>query len=151
MHNSKKGGIASEEVAGLLIVMFVAAIVFSALYIIDSLKQKQKQQQVETNLEEVNANNNLVYFLRYQVQGDNLVADLINDAYLINNYQQLESIPKNFFGNLYGPRSLSYDVIINGKSMNSVVFLGKPIESNAEIPLFGQGSLKIELYIGQAG
>lgn len=146
----KKGGLAVEELPGILFVMFVAVIVIFAFYIIIAFNQSHKQKQVEASFGNLNANYNLNYFLRLQLEDNKNIIDLISDAYLKKEYEQLKTLSSNFFGDIYYTKSLRYDILIDGKSMNSESFIIEA-SSTIPIPIITKESQKVELVVGKSG
>lgn len=148
MHKSKKGAIDVEEIPGILTVMIVATILIFVLIFLANFSQSQKSKQITISLDNIDANSNLVTFLRFQVQEDKIVADLITDAYLANDYKQLKTIFNNFFADIYAT-GFSYDLIIAGKSINSVNFIEKVAESSSQLPV-DREVIKVDLIIGKS-
>lgn len=135
LRKSKKGGIASEEVVGVVSVIFIALIVGVALFTINFLQGLKKQQQVEASVEEISANHNLFYFTKSNYE-----------ALSKKNYPQLTVASNNFFGGIYS--GASYDLTIGGTSLNSVRFTQKIAEATINTPLITKEVLEIRLIVG---
>ena len=151
IYNSKKAGLDAEELPGILTVMVLFVILVLVFYVINFFDQLQKQKQVEISFKELNANFNLNYFLLFQLEGDTTIADLISQAYLNNNYEQLKTLFNKFFGEIYDKQGLSYDLIIDGINMNSVNFVGKVTESSIQVPIINKRAITVKLLIGGSG
>lgn len=135
LRKSKKGGIASEEMVGVVSVLFIALIVGVALFTINLLQGLEKQQQVEASVEEIRANHNLFYFVK------------LNYGILSKKDSvQLRAAANNFFGSIYS--GASYDVIVGRTALNSVSFAQKIAEATIYIPLITKEALEIELIVG---
>lgn len=146
MHKSKKGGIAIEEVVGVLIVIFVAVILTFLFKYLNYLNESKISDSVSTEVERLEAHNNLIKFIKSS-SGDGIISDNISREYIVNNQAKLASISNDFFKNIYN----SYDVIIGGKSINNIHFTGQPISSFVTIPLENRYAVSIEFYVGQEG
>ena len=102
-----------------------------------------------TIFEDINTNHNLNYFLQLSVD-NNIVADLISESYLNNNYEKLKIVSNQFFSQIYSPKGLiGYDILINGKSLHSVEFEDEIAKSTSYIPLTNGEALQIELHVGE--
>lgn len=149
MNSSKKAGLAIEEVVGMLTVMFVAALFIFGYYQYESFKEEKKQKQVEIYFEDIDINYNLNRFLGWHLEDNRIVADLINEAIIKNDYRQLKKIADGLFNDIYTQRGLKYDLIINSKSLNSVVFIKKTARNSIKIPTFDKQVQEVELIVGR--
>ena len=149
MFKSKRGGVASEEIVGVIVVFFFAIIAIFAFIIADNINQSSKQKQVEASFEDLKADYNLNYFLRLQPENDKTLAEMINEAYTKNDYGQIKILFNKFFGDIYNTQGLNYDLVIGGKNLNHVLFTENVADSLAQIPLRTKQSLNVELIVGK--
>jgi len=147
---AKKGLFASDELAGLLVLMFVAIIAIFAFYIGNVLDQSKKQKQVEVSLDDLNVDYNLVSFLHFKYDEDKTIVDLISESYLNNDYEKLRDVSNKFFAGIYNEKGISYDLIIEDRSINSINFVGLIIQSSVQIPTMAEKVINVELVIGNA-
>lgn len=150
MFNSKKGLFASDQLAGALIIMFIATIAIFIFYSCNILDQSKRQKQVEVSFEDLNVDYNLASFLRFKVDGDKTIADLISESYLNNDYEKLREIFNKFFADIYDVKGMSYDLIIDDRSINSINFIGLITKSSIQVPIMTEKVINVELVIGNA-
>ena len=149
MLDSKKGGIDAEELPGLFVLILFLLVLILVLFSLNYLNESKKQQQVKISFEDINANHNLDYFLQLSVD-NKIVADLVSESYLNNNYEKLKMVSNQFFSQIYSPNSpIGYDILINGKSLNSAEFEDEIAKSTSHIPLINGEVLRIELHVGE--
>ena len=149
MYRHKKGALAIEEVTGVLIVMFVAVIVVFAFYIYNSISESHRQKQIVAAIDDLSADYNLNYFLRLQTEDNKIISDLINDAYINNDYSKLKSLSDIFFNEIYDKQGFGYSVTIGKKTITSTNLAEILTSSRAQIPLINGETLNVELSIGQ--
>lgn len=163
MYN-KKAGVAIEEIAGLLTVMFVAIFVILLFVFVEFISTKQITTDVENYQETIDSNDVLLYFLKIPIKsdlGDNM-ADFIVQSYINSDYSELENLVKEFFNEEYGTTNLPWDFIIitsSGKEVFGIKNRGqyftheeKYLLVSAIIPILRNGDveyLKIELILGE--
>lgn len=145
MDNSKKG-LAVEELVGMLTLMFIAVLLIFSFYLVNFFSESKKQEHVTTSFQNIDTGYNLIYFLMIPSAENKLNADLIEQAYLKNDYGQMKELPNKFFKDVYGEQS--YDVIIGGKSINEVHFTSNPSSTEVQIPTTTKQALTIGLFVG---
>ncbi|MBS3098545.1 hypothetical protein J4209_07170 [Candidatus Woesearchaeota archaeon] len=149
MLDSKKGGIDAEELPGLFVLILFLLVLILVLFSLNYLNESKKQQQVKISFEDINANRNLGYFLQLSVD-NKIVADLVSESYLNNNYEKLKMTSNQFFNQIYSPNGpMGYDISINGKSLNSAEFEDEIAKSTRHIPLINGEIVRIELHVGE--
>ena len=148
MFKSKKSALNTEDLAGIVIIMFIAGILIFSFTIFNVLSQTKKEKQIEVSLEDLNTNYNFDYFLRSQVEGGKIIADLINEAYLSNEYAKLKALSDEYFKYI-GFSGLSYDIYIGKNSLNSIDLAGILIGSTSQLPLISKEVIEVELAIGE--
>lgn len=151
MRKSKTGAVAIEELVGILIVTIFVVILLLYFHITNIFNQSQKQKQTEISFEDLNTNYNLNYFLHLPVDDNKIVADLVSEEYISNEYSQLKTLADEFFSKIYDTRRLSYDITIGEKKINYVKFDEVPSSSVIEIPITTKQSLKVKLDVGKQG
>lgn len=149
MCRHKKGALAIEEMTGVLIVMFVAVISIVTFYLYFTISESHRQNQVEVAIDDISANHNLNYFLRLQIEDPKITSDLINEAYLNNDYIKLKSLSDKFFNEIYDKQGLGYSMTLGKKAVTSANFAEILANSRTQIPLINGEALNVELSIGQ--
>ena len=149
MYRHKKGALAIEEVIGVLIVMFVAVIVVFAFYIYNSISESHRQKQVGIAIDDLSADYNLNYFLRLQTEDNKITSDLINEAYINNDYSKLKYLSDNFFNEIYDKQGFGYSITIGKKNITSANLAEVLTSSRVQIPLINGETLNVELSVGQ--
>ncbi len=151
MHRSKKAMLEAEELPGIITLIIIAFISLFIFHSCNSFDQQKKQGQIEASLDQLNVNSNLDYFLRFQVDGDKTIADIISQSYTGNDYQQLKIIFNKYFADIYDSKGISYDLMIGRVTLNSINFIGEVKEASIELPLLNKDTVTITLLVGKAG
>ena len=143
---SRKGGVDIEEVPGI-----VAFIVFIVIFLFAgsayaSLQNSAQKKGIEATLDSVEAEHNLYAFLNKRLGDNRNMADLINEAYLSNDYSALKLESDKFFGEIYGNLGVSYDLVIGGKSL-CTKFPEDTIRAVAQVPLMTKNSIEVKLVL----
>lgn len=139
----------TEDLVGVLIVMLAGAILIFSFTIFNVLNQSKKEKQVDVLIEGLNADYNFNYFLRSQAEDNKIIADLINEAYLSNEYGKLKALSYEYFKYI-GLSGLSYDIFIGEIGLNSIDLTGILMSSTSYIPLISKEIIKVELSIGES-
>ena len=149
MLKSKNAAIDIEGLGGTLIIMVVGAIVILLFFLYISFEQSQKGKDAEISFENLNVDYNLNYFLRLETDEGKSIIDLIRESNTNKDYTKLKSLSDQFFNDIYDPLGLSYDLVINGKSISSVIFGEYVVSSSAKIPTANKQVLDIDLIVGK--
>ena len=149
MCRHKKGALAIEEAIGVLIVLIVAVLVIFVFYIYNGISESHRQKQVEIAIVDLSADYNLNYFLRFQTKDGKIVSDLINEAYINNDYSKLESLSDNFFNEIYNKQGFGYSITLGKKIIASANLAEILTSSRVQIPLINGETLNVELLVGQ--
>ncbi len=149
MHKSTKGGIAIEELTGVLVVLFVAVILIFAFYIMNIFNQIEKQKLVESSTQNIDIDYNLNYFLRMPIENNQIIADVADQTFINNNYDEFIILESDYFGDIYETQGLNYYITIEGKPINSLEFVDIVENSQVQIPSMTKQVLDIELVTGK--
>lgn len=92
-----------EDLTGALVFMFVAVIGILFFAFVNLIGEDKKTTDVEEQIENLNANDGLLHFLKIPAEsdlGDNM-ADFILQSYMEEDYAKLKMFVKDYFGEVY--------------------------------------------------
>ena len=98
---NKKGGIAAEEIRGILTFMFVAVIALLLFYSCSVNKAAKEYKELKFSKGEIEAAKALNFFLEIPVDEERKVMDLVVESYSNEDYTEFDSITKQYFSNIY--------------------------------------------------
>lgn len=151
MTRLKKGSLAADQLLGLVVFMLGSSVFMFIFYIFLNLGSIEKQNQIEVSLEDLNSAHNLNYFLSFELGNERIASDLLSEAYISNNYEELIPITNDYFGRHYSSQGLSYSIMLNGKPLGSLDFIEIVANPKAQIPIMNKEILNIELQVGKSG
>ena len=147
MYKSRKAAVSSDEMAGIIIFIIALTLLILLSYAVNYFGQSSKQKKVITSIEEINAQYNLNYFLKLQIEPGKNVADLIGEEK--NDLSKTKALHDKFFNEIYGTKGLDYAMKIDGETISFVNIPGSVAHVVIQIPLLTKQIADIELSIGQ--
>lgn len=99
--SDKKGGIAVEEITGIVIFMFAAIIAFVFFAACSVSNVKKEYEELKFSKDELEAKKDLNFFLEMDVDEERNVMDLIIESYSKEDYTEFDSITKEHFSDIY--------------------------------------------------
>lgn len=97
---NKKAGIAAEEIRGILTFMFVAVIALLIFYSCSVNKAAKEYKELKISKEEIESYKALNFFLEMPVDEERKVSDVVAESYLNNNYEAMNKLVVDHFGEL---------------------------------------------------
>lgn len=99
---NKKGGIAIEEIRGVLTFLFVAVIVTLIFYGCSVSKITREYKELKFSKEEIEATKALNFFLEMPVDEERKVSDVFVESYFKEDYSELEELNiEEYFSNSF--------------------------------------------------
>jgi len=98
---NKKGGVAVEELRGILTFMFISLVVLLLFYGCSANKAKREYKELKFSKGEIEAAKALNFFLEMPVDEERKVMDLVVESYSNEDYTEFDSITKEHFSNIY--------------------------------------------------
>lgn len=151
---SKKGGVAVEELRGMLTYVLVAVIAMLVFYGCNVLKAKESKKDYETLDFEDNAVRDLNNFLEMRAGEGKDVYSVIGEAYSKNDFSMVDALAKSYFSGKYTKWRLLIADEQRKVLYNSIKFEAQPgtavAVSEAKVPVYMDGkaaflSAKLEL------
>src|SRR3989338_3123041 len=100
--SNKKAGIAADEIRGILTFMFVAVIALLIFYSCSANKAAKEYKELKLSKEGIEADKAFNFFLEKPFDEERKVSDVFLEAYLKNDYSEIEKICiKEYFSNIY--------------------------------------------------
>jgi len=120
---NKKGVLAIDELRGILTFMFVAVIFLLIFYACSVNNAKQEYEKLKFSKEDIEATTVLNSFSGTLVGEEKKVSDVIVEAYLSKNYDYLNKLAMEHFGNLKDSTAYrAYDYWILKISDDSITY-----------------------------
>ncbi len=144
---NKKGGIAVEEITGILVFMFVAVIALVFFYACSVSNVKEEYEELKFSKDEIEAKKALNFFLEMDVDEEKKVYDVIIESYLNEDYEDFNDLAKNYFSQkAYDYWHLTIDKIKYDSIRDNDEYTGRFCSaggsSEIDIPFINEGELK---------
>ena len=149
MHKSKKGAV--DELFGILVVMVLSIILFFVFIGVMLFDESARDKEIAAAFDGIDSDYNLNYFFSFKTDNIRNVADILNEAFLSNSYAEFETVYRNFFDNLYGPKGLSYSMLVDDKNINYASYTEIITDSRIYLPSINQKVMNIDLFTGKTG
>ena len=139
---NKKGGIAAEEIPGLILVLIVLPIGMILLHSCGALASINKHNEVKKSISESNAIKSLNVFLEMAVDNEKDVADLIVESYQKNDFDEVDKLAEEYFSS-----QSTWRLIV--QKDDNIFYDSIETSSTGTATLLGQSTIKLPVARGE--
>ncbi len=155
LFKSKKA-VAVDDFLYLLLAMAVFVVFILILTVTNFAAKRDVQMDITQAKVNIDANQNLLYFLKTPIADDKNIADLIAESYLNDDFGDFDAKAENYLNELYGSKNWRLELYLpNGKTkaLGGSTSIGKnkdtvkiPI-AKVQIPLINMDKIAVNLFL----